>query len=327
MQAFRHTLKNKEGSSLLITLIVMGILLTLSLGVSDLMMGTMKDTRLLLEKTKAWYAAESGIEISLLKIADNAPGYEDSGEENFDPAEAGTKFSYQIHAAASVIPEKEAYEIKTDADRFADLQLSSSVVIPLFRGANPEDTVKKLRVEYYLAPNLNIAGGHVDEDLDILRWKIFGIASDGKMEVINEFLPLMQGNSASSPTCFGTGTNCWNASKFYKRLPISEGVSEYQIIDRFPIETFLNEHKQNFLVLTNMMNIDMIAGVLSNRDKERVAQIRYRIIDEENKKQLTLPETLITSDGFAGNTKQSINLKLQRESFLPVFNYALYRIY
>ncbi len=323
MRANKNISKN-EGSSLLIALIIMSILLTLSVGVSNLLMGTMRDGRLLIEKTKAWYAAESGIETAMLKIADNPPGFEEQKDTELD---VSTNYSYEIHATSSVVPKKEVYETPNESDKYANLSLSQSVIIPLFVGDKPENTVKKFRVDYYLAPELNLGGAHIYEDLDILRWKIFGIAPDGKMEIINEFVPLTGGNSASTPSCFGTGSSCpyWNASKFYQRMPSPDGFIEYNIVSPYPITSFLETHKQNFLVLTNMINIDLIAGAISKTDKKKIATIRYRVIDDEGLAQLTLPEIKISADGKVGDTTQSLDLSIKRDTFLPVFNYALYR--
>lgn len=305
--------KNK-GSALLIALMLIGILMTLALGVSSLMMSTVKDGRFLVEKTRAWYAAESGLEHAMLEVSENAPGFE---------AEKKTEsYEYRITASASEFPKKEPYEIEIDEDRFAFLHLNESVTLPLFRGSDPANSVQRFRVEYYLAPDLKLRGGLVDEDLDILRWKIFGIAQDDALEVMNEFIPMQTAkNSAESPSCVGTESDCWNGAKFYERT--TQG---FNIVAHHPIAAFLEKHKQNFLVLTNLVNVDIIqADVLSTEEKKQIANIRYRVIDVDGKGNLTLPSIKIAADGFSGETKQSLDLELKRPTFLPVFNYALYR--
>lgn len=315
--------KSNTGSALLISLIVMGILMTLSLGVSSLLIGTLRDSRILMEKTRAWYAAESGMEQALFEIAQNPPGFEVEKRTLQDTPHAA--YEYRIRATAAEIPAKASYEIQSDEDRYNTLRLNESITIPLFKGAQQKDTVKKFRVDYYLSADATKQGGFVDNDMDILRWKIFGIAADGKMEVINEFLPANEGNSATSPTCLGTASNCYNGAKFYKRVLAPDGSTEFHIVHPFPIETFLKEHTQNFLVLTNVVNVDLIAGPLSASEKQKIANIRYRVVEEEGVPRLTLPNILIASDGFAGETKQSLDLEVKREQFLPVFNFALYR--
>lgn len=306
---YRHS----RGSALLISLIVMGVLMTLSLGVSNLLIGTMRDSRLLLEKTRAFFAAESGIEHALADVHDNPLGFErhvSSSEQHFE---------YTVSATARQFPA---------AGEYATLRLNEAITIPLFRGEKPEDAVKHFRVNYYVTPDIALRGGQIDSNLDVLRWKIFGISqTDGAMEVINEFLPAESGNSSETPTCFGTASGCYNVSKFYERRVSADGVTELHKAERYPIETFLNNHRQNFLVLTNMLNTDLIAGSLTTREKQEIATIRYRVVEEDGDGpgRLTLPVTAITADGFSASTKQSLNVDLERESFLPVFNYALYR--
>lgn len=312
-----------SGSALLVALIVMGILLTLSLGVSDILIGTMRSSRQLLEKTKAWYAAESGIEHAMAEAAENPPGFETEAARELEGADA--KYEYRIKSTAKQIPAKEPYEILNEEDSYAALRLNESVTIPLFTGQDEENTVRNFRVDYYLAPDLELQGGMLSSGVDILRWKIFGIAADGTMEVINEFLPVNEGDSAHSPTCLGTGNNCWNVAKFYERRLAPDGATEFHIVENYPISTFLTNHRQNFLVLTNTVNTDLIAGALSQREKQKLAIIRYRVIEGDGRPRLTLPHIKLAADGYSGNAKQSLNLEIKRESFLPVFNYALYR--
>lgn len=305
-----------QGSALLIALMIMGILMTLSLGVSSLVLGNMRDSRVLIERTKAWYAAESGLERALSETSQNPPGFE-VPEKTGNIGIQGPQFSYSVKSTANKIPIESAY---------ATLRLSESVTIPLFKGATDELTVKDFHVDYYLAPNINIAGGFISDDLDILRWKIFGIAkTDGTMEVINEFVPADKGNSEQSPTCFGTESPpCYDSANFYRRFTGDSGIEFNK--EEISIKRFLGEHKQNFLVLTNAVNTDMIVGGLILSDKQRLANIKYRVIeDDDGKSNLTMPTIKISSNGKFGEATQSLDLEIKRDSFLPVFNYALYR--
>ncbi|MBI5412723.1 hypothetical protein HZA42_00045 [Candidatus Peregrinibacteria bacterium] len=306
--------RHNQGSALLIALMIMGVLMTLSLGVSSLVLGNMRDSRVLIERTKAWYAAESGLERALLETSKNPPGFET--EKNGNMGIQGPEFSYSVKSTANKFPIENGY---------ATLRLSESVTIPLFKGATDELTVKDFHVDYYLAPNISNLGGFISNDLDILRWKIFGIAADGTMEVINEFVPANKGNSEQSPTCFGTKPNCYNNANFYRRRLGGDGASEFHKED-IAIKTFLDEHKQNFLVLTNAVNTDMIVGGLTLSEKQRLANIKYRVIeDDSGKSNLTMPTIKISSNGTFGEAKQSLDLEIKRDTFLPVFNYALYR--
>ncbi|MEK7524038.1 MAG: hypothetical protein AAB588_03315 [Patescibacteria group bacterium] len=328
---------HNNGSALLIALVLMGILMSLSIGISGLLIGALRDSTLLVQKTKAWYAAESATEHALLDIAQNPPGFETTqvvapfGRSNglasprlglVDSEVSGVRGEYQIKARSREIPNVPAYQIQSDSDRYAVLRYNESITIPLFSGPSDGETIKQFRVNYYFSPDLALRGEQVSNNLDILRWKIFGIAHDGTMEVMSEFFPADKGNSAAAPTCLGTNNQCYNYAKFYERAP-----DGFHIVEQYAISTFLEQHTQNFLVLTNITNVDLIAGSLSTAEKQDIANIRYRVIveDSDPKAQLTLPSIQITADGFAGTAKQSLDLTIPRDSFLPVFNYALYR--
>lgn len=320
------SIKSNRGSTLLAALILMGILLTTALGVSELLVGTLQESRLLLEKTQAWYSAESGIEQALLTISEHSPGF-DTREEK----EIGRSRSiYQINATARRIPEEQFGKVG-----YAELKFNESVVIPLFRTTEKGETdpARHFRVDYYLNPEIQKAGGVTYSNLDILRWKIFGIAESGPrqgtMEVINEFLPMEEAqNTEENPTCLGNSlarNDCWNGAKFFKFNPET---TEYIPIEKFPIETFLREHTQNFLVLTNIVNTDLISAPnISQRQKKLLATIHYRVIEEDGDEisRLTVPQITINADGFLGTTKQSLDVVVKRETFLPVLNFALYR--
>lgn len=312
---------NREGSALLVAVIVMGILMTLAIGVSDLLIGTLRDNRLLLAKTRAWYAAESGVEKALLKIENGGPGFEEQGQSN---GGNDWRYSYNILARTDQFPVGRQNVPQDSPESYDILGFNELVVIPLFAGTSSENSARNFRVDYYLEPELLRLGNYAYEDLDILRWKIFGVNGDGKMEVVNEFLPVETNkNSPTNPTCLGTVSGCWNSANFYENVP-PEG---YRISPIYPISTFMQNHTQNFLVLTNIINIDLVGGnTTSTASKQKIANIRYRIIeDDSGSRNLTLPRTKISSDGFSGDAKQSIDLEVARETFLPVFNYALYR--
>jgi len=74
-----------RGSSLLVTLLVMGILLTLTLGLSTLVIREIRQTGDIVSAGKAYYAAEAGIEQGLYELADHYPGYETTDNDNNVP--------------------------------------------------------------------------------------------------------------------------------------------------------------------------------------------------------------------------------------------------
>jgi len=72
----RSKILRKEGSALLTALLIMGILIAVSLATSMLIVREVGLTKLTLDAGKAFYGAESGVEVALLQIEENLPGYE-----------------------------------------------------------------------------------------------------------------------------------------------------------------------------------------------------------------------------------------------------------
>lgn len=325
------TKRPPPGSALLIALMLMSILMMLGLGVSNLVISQIKEGRLLIEKTKAWYAAEAGLEHAMLAVSSNPPGFE--AKEKKELADTGVGYEYQIRATASRIPAKESADVELEEETYNILHHNETITIPLFRGTAEGDGVKKFHADYYFAPELKLASGFLPDDLDILRWKIFGIAKDGAMEVMSEFVPANKDSSAVAPTCIGTeeklskALQCYVFATFYVRQLGASGSPELHKSETYPIAKFLAEHRQNFLVLTNISNVDLIATKigLTSDEKKKIANIYYRVVEGENEPRLTLPYIEISVDGQAGETQQSLDIQVARDRVLPVFNYALYR--
>ncbi len=70
----------RRGSALLITLLLLGILMTLALGVSSLVIREIVVTQSVVDANKAYYAAEAGVEHALLGLNRKLAGYEPVGE-------------------------------------------------------------------------------------------------------------------------------------------------------------------------------------------------------------------------------------------------------
>lgn len=75
----------QRGSALLITLLLLGVLMTLTLGVSALVIREIRVTQSVVDANKAFYASESGVERSLLGLTQKLAGYEPAGQ--YPPAE------------------------------------------------------------------------------------------------------------------------------------------------------------------------------------------------------------------------------------------------
>ncbi len=80
-------LGGRRGSALLITLLMLGILMTLTLGISALVIREIRVTQSVVDANKAYYAAEAGVENALLGLSKNLAGYEPVGKFPADAAD------------------------------------------------------------------------------------------------------------------------------------------------------------------------------------------------------------------------------------------------
>lgn len=207
-------LKKNKGSALIIALLIMGILMTLALGLSNLVIREVGITRDIVNSGKAYFAAEAGIESAFLELHQNLPGYEQ--DSRFD--EDDLKFDYEIKNRTNTIPYIDT-EIINPAIVNADTEMTfnvlgrqESISIPLFVASDKGDPidVTNFRVEYYIAQDaispqfLQIK----QEYLDMLRWKITGLKETEETRILTEsigdYLPTISGSSENAPTCFGT---------------------------------------------------------------------------------------------------------------------------
>ena len=183
-------------------------------------------------------------------------------------------------------------------------------------------------------------------------------------DAISDFYPATEGVSEDSPVCIGTPdlldagyyscfapviedvTNVgeynytdvneiWDAAgfSFARQCFVSEVsgkiVGSLQggvIMKKCTIKNFINTHTKNYLTLTNMVNPDIIG--INPDTTPQYANIYYRIVTgEEDQNKIVREFADIKSDGFSrdGSVVQSVNAKLRMSSFLPVFNFSLYR--
>ncbi|MFC1750860.1 pilus assembly PilX N-terminal domain-containing protein [Pseudomonadota bacterium] len=199
----------KGGSSLLVTMLVMGILMTLVLGLSQLVFREIRSTADIVAAGKAYFAAEAGVENALLDLKNNLPGYQTEGlseaedgwlnrevelvaeEDNplhykYRIRNQGNAFPYfdddePIYIDAGVAVNKEfLYADSTINDNtYNILPLNETVTIPLF-AVDENGEVKNIEnflIEYYVnfQDHLSPAFQNIKlNELDVLRWKIFG---------------------------------------------------------------------------------------------------------------------------------------------------------
>lgn len=414
----------KQGSALLIAVLVMGILLTLTLGLSDLVIREIRQTSDVVAAGKAYFAAEAAVENALLDLHEQLPGYEtpssgstspcdntnqyyavrdDQNNPSFDP---GHPPCYRILSKADKtynnVPSFDAdkpiflngSDVPTNVNfvytdhpeaTFKDLPLSETAVVPLYSATgdsgSPYANVTDFLIEYYvnyqdenLQQQLTSVGINPQEliNLDVLRWKIFGRPNASSApdpakvhtDAISDFFPADVNASATQPMCIGTDQglagsslnpggclfpvfdpggdsaqqgasgNLWSAAR---ECYLSDSSSQGQLNNiqkACTISDFINSHDQNYLVLTNIINPDVLfpGQSLNNAETKAKLTIHYRVIakssgqEGENNPRLVREAASISADGYSANgqVKQSIDVKINQSSFLPVFNFSLY---
>lgn len=247
---FRTSPENKKrrASALLVAVLVMGILLTLTMGLSSLVVREITQTADLVNSGKAYYAAEAGIENALLDLHQNLPGYETRDQPGAEDdwvtggSAGGLNYRYKISNRGNSYPyfqdDKPVFlspgvavtkDFLYAGNGYRDqtyniLPLNKTVTIPLFiqtvdaAGSKVIKNVDGFLLEYYVnfdddLQNLYSFGGDSYKHLDVLRWKVFGQTKDGtgKTDAISDFFPSKPGDSADNPVCLIGTTEDWRS--------------------------------------------------------------------------------------------------------------------
>lgn len=228
---------NKKGTALITSLLVMGILTSVSIAISTLVVREIVITRLALDSAKAYYAAESGVEMALRDLKNNLPGWETpsdgtsveviggSGEYSISNRADfyggnGADCSGGGEVCSSFYPyfDPKEYDFKSFEDNpealYGVLGLNESITVPLYTSG--DEKIQKFVVQYYVdfgEVDLNFDLDGEISGWDILRWKIYGVTKDQTQatESINDFtgVTVISGGggitTAKNPTWFGTG--------------------------------------------------------------------------------------------------------------------------
>lgn len=365
----QKTLQNKQGSAVLISLLVMAILVVISIGLSQLVVSEIAVQADEVHRLTAYYSAESGVERGLLDIYEhNTPGYIRPSLVFGDSVVTDEKQAYVSHSLNRSDTTESQYRYQvigqdnsvpcdfTKADGgFAVLDANQSVTIPLYRYTSDSDEPTKVSdfiVEYYVTiGDDDPLAGPLENQLtktDVLRWKILGLHEGPQRylfgeetDAISDYLPVKQGfNSQAQPTCFASSVDkgsqictdpSWTKAKYYKR-PV--GINQYHIRDEYPISEFLDEHNYNYLMLTNVLGdkVEYSGGVFKV-DRNDPAynnllinrKIHYRIISRDDNR-LACGNYLIRSDGQFRQAEQSLDITMDLDTFLPVFDFVLYEV-
>ncbi len=396
----KKLLKDIKGTALLVSLLVMGVLVSIALSLSALIFRELMITKDFLNSGIAYYVAESGTEIALYALEYNLAGWEpinlaDDGSVEYLVNEL--KGSYILDNRCKAYPCFDGYEGTNDLSQYyAVLDQNESIHIPLFVvEGGVEIPVGDFVVEFYATfdpgEDLNFEADDLD-GWDILRWKIYGINETyGITESISDFtafslieVPGTEEDRISTnstfPSWFGTkscsdsggfsnrytdeikcgevsfggvenlnstatiGENvvaetylglCTNtqAREYYEYEGSSIENRELSIIKHCPeISEFNTNHKLNYLILTNLINTSVFKDTVDADQEEAFSKIYFRVEvdnggDSSKTNELVRSVADIKASGESEGIKQSINVKIRRGSFMPVFNFSLYSTY
>lgn len=385
---------NEKGTALLTAMLIMGVLITISIALSSLVMREVRVTRDLIDAGKAFYAAESGVEEALYFLNNKLPGWQ-TVEGKFEEGKTSDDviFKYVVKNQCNSYPciDEEEYELSggvgdvsvPTAEAFYDvMDLNESVLIPLFV-IDEDGTIQSVRdftVEFYgnFNPFEDLKGIKDVSPLsgwDVLRWKVFGMKNMGVVEgysteSISDFMPLAKTSGgdvadAETPSWFGTvscsdprvldrittGIECKQYGVFTYDSSLQKGecnnaslwARDYYGEEGGKIENqgcknigdFVEDRQSsdspvgigptglNYLSLTNIVNPAMFKDEYVN--KEDLAKLYFRVETYEDNTVREVAE--IFSDGYAGNSKQSIKVMKKRDSYMPVFNFSIYSTY
>lgn len=218
--------KTQKGSALIIALLIMGILMTLALGLSNLVIREVRITSDIINSGKAYYSAEAGVESALLDLHQNLPGYENEGGM-YNGFGGKLTFEYSIKNKTHTYPyvdteiiNREIAQQSPKKYQYNVLNLSDSISIPLFTvddNGNVE-RITNFRVEFFIDADIKPEFRNSDISglvVDMLRWKITGIKrnlgnSGFLTESIGDYMPVFAGSSVTEPTCLGTQSSAVN---------------------------------------------------------------------------------------------------------------------
>ncbi len=278
---------NQRGSALLISILLMSFVIVFGLGISSLIVDSVRVERNVVEAGKAYFAAEGGIEETLYFQENELPGYEMN--EGGVLLENGAEMSYEMSALAEAVP------CAHRDSEWRTLGAQESISLPLFyAGEGDSEQVESFEMEYYVEDFSGVTS-------NALRWKILGLDSDD----LEKFTEAISGLEDFDPTMIDGGNNgmILSSDDSGNHYDLS-GVTQTNYED-YPISTFLENHILNYLILTNMA------------DDEMQIQLRTNAVACEY--------TLIEADGESGGTRQSIDVQVKLDSFLPVFDFVLYQ--
>lgn len=287
----RQIAKDRRGTALLVALLVMGILVAVSLALSTLIFRENRITKDLIDSGKAFYAAESGVEVALYGLNNNLPGWQPDadGQDGYKSYKVGDDLvsvgELRVKNRCQAYPcfDQEEFDLGSNGQNVADprifydvLDLNESINIPLFVVDNGvEVPVGHFVVEFYspfdpqqdLKVNVNDANSFLS-GWDVLRWKILGVNKDSDVaETIGDFTSLSVLNKAETDQSFLTNATrpSWFGTEKCNANHLQDEEGERYNEDIICSDYYVNRGGSfgSFKVDVDTQVADIIAGVCS----------------------------------------------------------------
>lgn len=286
--------KHNSGSALLISILLMSFVIVFGLGISSLIVDSVRVERNVVEAGKAYFAAEGAAEKALYVRENSLLGYSEPVEGDLDNK---ASWKYNLVARESIVP----CSHRPSAERI--LVAGESISLPLFYG---DDRNSRVDGNYFSINYVLDFGETIPQGYDnALRWKVLGLDNDGDYET----------ESVSGVQSYGVSdTSATLSSDDVGSHYDQEDGPPYVNDSSYPISAFLDSHIFNYLVLMNLTDFDL--NFTMNADDPDTLDI-----EEET----TCEYSLIEADGFSNGAKQSIDVQVKLDTFLPVFDFVLYQ--
>jgi hypothetical protein len=228
-----NSITNNRGSALLVALLLMGFLSVFGVGMSRLIVSSIRVEHNVVEAGKSYFSAEAGVEHRLYTHEHRLPGYQQELELVL---ENGAIATVETVATGKQVP-------CSHRDEWRELGVQESVSWPLFRWDDSEGRfdVENFTLNYDFERQDRVFG-------DVLRWKILGLTSNGSTEAISG----VKGFSSLDNFLKQSDT-----ANFYGQSGVT-----YSNDSVYPIGEFLMNHQLNYLTLVRWGRVEVLVRVL-----------------------------------------------------------------
>jgi len=282
----------------------MTVLLVFGLGVSRVIVNEVAVETDFMQRTKAFYAAEGGLEAGLFFHEIRLPGYEESTE--FIDLN-GAQYLYEIDASDTHFP---CFE----PDGYRALEPTESLSIPMFKDKSNDELDREeitgFVLEYYVDRSDSAFSDRIKGD--VLRWKIIGFNDQLKTDSMSG-VEQLEVNSEDSPVKFISSTD--GSSFTYDSIAGQVVTSKF-----FSATDFLKTHNTSLLILTNIVNLPLQDDRSSENNR-----LMVRLTPDKEGDEFVCESSQIRASGRSGDAFMSLSSVIKEGSSLPILDFALYR--